>query len=138
MKPMNAIMLMLALTLALSACNTSKMAFQNSTIVPAARGNVHVKKDRNQNYTIDVSVQNLAEPQRLTPARDLYLVWMESDRRTTKKLGQINTSSGTFSKALKASLTATAIDKPYRVFITAENNADVSYPTGTVVLTTSL
>lgn len=135
MKPINSISILLLFTLVINAC-TPKMTFQTSSVVPAATGNVDVSKDKNKNYVINVNIANLAEPQRLTPSKDVYLVWMESQGSTAKKLGQISPSSGTFSKALKATLSATSVDEPSRVFITAENNADIQYPQGEVILTT--
>ena len=115
----------------LASC-TPKMSFTTSSIVPAATGEVKVKKDKNKNYVINVSVQNLADAKRLTPAKDTYVVWMESGKDSAKKLGQLKPAS----KSLKASLNATETTEPTDVFITAEDNADVQYPDGQVVLTT--
>ncbi len=136
MKTINATVALLGMLFVLGAC-TPNMKFANSTIVPGATGNVGVRKDRNQNYTIQVSVVNLAEPQRLSPPKDLYLVWMESDGNLTQKLGRITTKSGLFSKAMKADLSATTTLRPNRIFISAETNPDVSIPEGPVVLTTN-
>ena len=135
MKTINSLALILFLALALGACS-SKMTFQNSSIVPAATGEVKVKKDKNDNYQITVNVANLAEPQKLSPSRDVYIVWMDSNRNLIKKLGQIKVGSGMFSKALTGELTVTESEKPDRVFITAENNADTMNPSTEVVLTT--
>jgi hypothetical protein len=108
------------------------MNFATSSILPAARGEIGVKKDKNNNYVIDVRVQNLAEANRLNPPKETYIVWMESNRNSAKKLGQIRPTS----KALTGKLTATETTQPDDIFITAEDNADVSYPNGQVVLTT--
>jgi len=135
MKTINSLALILFLAITLGACS-SKMTFQNSSVVPAATGDVKVKKDKNDNYQITVSVANLAEPQKLSPSRDVYIVWMDADRGLTKKLGQIKVDSGMFSKALTGGLTATESEKPNRVFITAENDADTMRPSSEVVLTT--
>jgi len=135
MKTINSLALILFLAITLGACS-SKMTFQNSSIVPAATGDVKVKKDKNDNYQITVNVANLAEPQKLSPSRDVYIVWMDSNRNLIKKLGQIKVGSGMFSKALTGELTVTESEKPDRVFITAENNADTMRPSSEVVLTT--
>ncbi|MEZ0486852.1 hypothetical protein [Fibrella aquatica] len=135
MKTIQSITAILLLTLILSACGR-KMNFINSTIVPGATGQVAVKKDKNNNYVINVDVLNLAEPNRLSPPKDVYVVWMETGRGAAKKLGQINPKSGLLSKARKASLNATSTTDPSRVFITAEDNIDVSYPGGQTVLAT--
>lgn len=135
MKILKFIAILFLATFEMSAC-TPNMKFLTSSVVPAATGEVKVKKDKNENYAINVNVLNLAEPQKLTPAKDKYIVWMEDGKNPVKKLGQIDSSSGTFSKALKGSLSATSVAEPTKVFITAENNAEVTYPTGEVVLTT--
>ena len=125
------------LTLTLVACGSSKMTFENSSIVPAATGEVKIKKDKNENYAIDLTVNNLAEAKKLTPSKELYLVWMEDGKNPVKKLGRLDPSPGTFSKSLKGSMTALATTKPTKVFLTAEDNAEVAYPTGEVILTTN-
>ncbi|GAB3766916.1 hypothetical protein GCM10028817_50990 [Spirosoma pomorum] len=112
------------------------MSFLDSSIVPSATGEVNVKKDRNNNYAIRIRIANLAEPQKLDPPKSTYIVWMESGREPAKKIGQITTSTGLFSKALKAELNATETEKPDRIYITAENDASVQYPDGPTVLTT--
>lgn len=115
----------------LGACAPS-MTFQTSSVVPAATGNVKVKRDKNQNYVISIDVQNLAPADRLTPPQRTYIAWMESDRNTIKKLGLLEPSS----KSLKASLTTTAVNDPNRVFVTAESSPEIQYPGGTEVLAT--
>lgn len=131
MKPIKTIAHSLFMVVALSSC-TPKMTFLNSTIAPAATGGVSVKKDKNNNYVLNVSVMNLAEPKQLTPAKETYIVWMESDESSVKKLGQIAPRS----KALKGELKTTSTDKPKEVYITAENDANTTYPNGDIILTT--
>ncbi|GHB78297.1 hypothetical protein [Persicitalea jodogahamensis] len=135
MKTNISIALLFFIALTLGACS-SKMTFQDSSVVPAASGDVKVKKDKNNNYQITVNVANLAEPKKLTPSRNVYIVWMDSDRSITKKLGQIKVGSGMFSKALTGEINVTEAEKPDRVFITAEDNADTMSPSTEVVLTT--
>lgn len=117
------------------SCST-KYAFSNSTIVPAAAGSVKVKKDNNNNYRVRLKVKNLAKPQNLTPAKDVYVVWMDTDRNGVKNIGQLKTSSGIFSSALKSSLQTVSALEPRSFFITAENVSSVQYPNGIVVLRT--
>ncbi|MEJ7829333.1 MAG: hypothetical protein WKF91_14080 [Segetibacter sp.] len=107
-----------------------------STMVPAAQGKVKVKKDNNNNYKIDVSLVNLAPPERLQPPYSTYVVWIETAQNGTQNIGQLNSSSGLLSKTLKANLDAVSPYKPIRLFITAENNGAIQYPGATVVLST--
>ncbi len=120
----------------ISSC-AKKINFQTSTVVPAARGTVKVKKDDNQNYVINIDIFNLAEAKRLPSNEQIYVVWMESNNQYVKNLGQINSSTKMLSKKLKASFEGVSSVKPTKIFITAENNSGVQYPGNELVLTTN-
>lgn len=113
-----------------------KVSFLNSSIVPAARGDVKVKKDNNNNYHIQVSLSNLAEVSRLQPPKQSYVVWMESGDEKAVNIGQINSSSGMLSKRLKASFETVSSSKPNKIFITAEDDVKTQYPGEQIVMTT--
>ena len=66
------------LELNLLSC-ASKFYFNQSSVVPAAEGMVKVKKDNNNNYSISVIVNHLAEPDRLQPPKKVYVVWMATN-----------------------------------------------------------
>jgi hypothetical protein len=121
--------------LLLNSCS-SKNAFLSSSVVPAARGYVKVKKDNNENYLIHLNVDYLAESSRLTPPMDTYVVWLENKQEQTKNIGQINNNNHSTAKNMKASFDTVSSSDPIRIFITAENDATVSYPGSPVVLTT--
>jgi hypothetical protein len=125
----------LALAFYLSSC-AKKIVFQPSVSVPAATGKVKIKKDGNNNYSINLDIQNLAEANRLTPPQNVYLVWIMTKESGIKNIGQIKSGTGLFSGKLKASLEAVSPYKPTRVFITAERNNDILYPGNQEVLTT--
>jgi hypothetical protein len=120
----------------IQAC-ARKITFHNSSVVPAAEGSVKIKKDNNNNYKIDLNVIRLADPKRLSPSKEVYLVWIDTENNGTKNIGQLKTSSGMFSQALKSSLNTVTPFKPIRIFITAEDNATVLYPGSQVVLNTA-
>ena len=115
---------------------SKKASFLNSSIVPAARGTVKVKLDNNKNYAISISLNNLAEPERLTPSKVAYVVWMMDEKGEVKNLGQIKTSIGVFSKVLKASFETVSLTKPTKILITAENDITVQYVDKDIILTT--
>ncbi len=120
-----------------TSCN-KKIAFLNSAVAPAATGDIQIKTDKNNNQSIKINIVNLAEPGRLTPPRQMYMVWMETDQAEIKNLGQIKTSDGTFSKALKASFQTVTTFKPVKIFITAEDDANALYPNYESILTTEV
>lgn len=105
--------------------------------MPAARGYVKVDRDDNENYVIQIDIVNLAEAKRLEPTRNTYVVWIETDEQMPKNIGQLNSSSSTFSKTLKASFKSVSSSKPTKVFITAEDDENTQYPGTQVVLSTS-
>jgi hypothetical protein len=106
-------------------------------MVPGAEGEVKVKKDNNNNYHIEVNVVNLADSKKLTPSKNTYVVWIETNDKGSKNIGQIHSSSSMFSKAKKASITTVSPSKPIKVFITAEDDPNVETPGEQVVLTTA-
>jgi hypothetical protein len=135
----NTILMIVTAAIALfsfSSC-ARKISFQTSSVVPAARGDVKVKKDNNNNYSIQISLNNLAEPKRLEPAKNTYVVWMETSDNVTKNIGQINSSTGFLSNKLKASFETVSSTKPTKIFLTAEDDASIQYPGTQVIMTTN-
>jgi hypothetical protein len=128
-------LLVLAIIIALPSCSR-KMTFQNSRVVPGATGSVKVKKGNNNNYQVEVKTLNLAKPGDLTPAKTVYVVWMNTEENTVRNIGNIESSSGILSQTLKGGLKATATSKPTSFFITAENDGNIQYPGDQVVLRT--
>lgn len=120
----------------LQSCSSTKYNFSTSPVVPAAEGSVKVKKDNNSNYSIALDVKRLAEPKRLTPAKEMYIVWMETEENGRKNIGQLKTSSGLFSSTLTSSLKTVSTFKPTGFFISAEDDANIQYPGGQTVLST--
>ena len=125
----------MAIVLMMSSC-ASKSQFLTSSVIPAARGYVKVKKEKSQNYRIRVNLDYLAEAERLDPPRKTYVIWMESNHNSTKNIGQINSGKGFMSNNLKVSFETSSSYKPDRIFISAEDDGTVSYPGSPIVLTT--
>ena len=129
------ILLMSVLAFLFTAC-AQKITFLNSAVVPSAEGTIAIKKGNNNNYNIDLNVKRLAEPSRLTPPKNVYVVWMETAERGVQNIGQLSTSTSTFSNMLSSSLKTVSPHKPTGFFITAEDDAEGNYPGMTVVLKT--
>lgn len=123
------------LIFSLNSC-ARKVSFLTSTVVPAAKGTVKIKKDHNNNYHIRILISNLAQPDRLQPPRKTYVAWIVTSQGITKNIGQINSSTSLFSKKLKASLETVSSFKPTKIFITAEDDPNVQFPGTQVVLST--
>lgn len=123
------IILLLVMT-SLESC-TEKIPFLTSSVVPAAEGWVKVKEDRNNNYTIELNVTRLADPQRLTPPKNMYVVWIDTEQNGQQMIGQLN-----MSKSLNGSIKTMTPHKPIGIFITAEDDINAKYPDSQVVLRT--
>lgn len=126
-----------ATTLFLFASCSKKISFLTSSVVPAARGDVTVKRDKNKNYVIALDISDLAEVNRLQPAKETYVVWIETDSQIVRNVGQIKSSTSLLSKKLRASFETVSSYQPYKIFITAENNPSAPYPGEQIVLSTN-
>lgn len=120
----------------IASCSSSE-PFLNSSVVPAATGNVKVKKDGNQNYVIKVQIDDLADVERLQSSKDTYVLWMETERGNNENLGQLISSTSFLSNQHVASLETVSSFKPVRFFVTAENGIDVRNPDSVEILKTN-
>lgn len=121
----------------LSSCS-NKVMFNTSRVVPAAEGFAKVTKDDNGNKMITIEIKRLTQPTRLNPSRDLYVIWMETKDNGLRNIGQLRTNSGFFSSTLKSNFSTITPFSPKRIYITAENSADIVRPTGVTVLSTDI
>lgn len=120
----------------LSTSCSKKIFFLTSAEVPAARGTVQIKMDKNNNNEIDIQITELAEVSRLQPAKQTYVVWLITDQNITKNIGQLVSEKSGLSKTLKASFKTVTALKPTKIFITAENEPNSQYPNEPILLTT--
>ena len=129
------LLLMIVVLFSINSC-TKKIAFLTSSVVPAARGDVKVSKDKNMNYVIQVHISELAEVSRLSPPKQTYVVWMITDQNDIKNIGKINSKMGGLVKQLNASFETVSDLKPNKIFITAEDDASVQFPNSQIILST--
>jgi len=114
-----------------SSCST-KAQFLSSAVVPAAKGTVQVSKDSNKNYVIKIKMRDLAGSERLTPPKNTYVIWLITSDNRARNIGQINTAS-----SLNADFETISSFQPTKIMITAEDEANVLYPSNSdIVLTT--
>jgi hypothetical protein len=129
------LLLFLVLSLALSQIFSScskKIQFENSNIVPAARGSISVKQDNNKNYKITLDISYLAEPERLQPPKKYYVVWLSSEQNQIPlNIGQIIGTS-----KLHVKFESVSSSKPKKIFVTAEDDATTQYPSRYIVMET--
>lgn len=137
-KPARVFLPFLAILMLLTFGSCSRREnFQLSTVTPAARGFVRIKKDRNNDYNIKIKISDLAEVVRLQPPASTYVIWLVASDSSVKNIGQIKSSKRTFSKNLKGYFETVSSVNPKRIFITAETDGTVQYPNTEIVLTTN-
>jgi hypothetical protein len=107
-----------------------------SSVVPAARGDVQVTRDKNNNYVIKIELSNLAEVERLQSSKKTYVAWLVTDEEVTNNIGLLKSSTGFMSKKLRASLKSVSSAKPIKIFITAEDDPNVQYPGNQIIIST--
>lgn len=114
-----------------------KTASLSGSMIPESNGNVQVKRDVNSNYVIQINLSDLENVKNLTPAKEAYVVWMVSDQKRAKNIGQIEGANSWLSKKSKASFEATSAVRPTKIYITAENDITVQKPGKQIVWSTS-
>jgi len=112
----------------MTSCATTTVTFPVSDSVPAADITAQKKQDNNNNFTIEVTAKNLAEARRLNPPRNNYSVWIVTDNGLTKNIGQLSNRNAR-TAVLKTVTPFNARD----IFITAEDQGDLQYPSGTEI-----
>ena len=100
-----------------------------SSLVPAAEGKVNVDKDQNGNFKIKVEVHHLAKPANLSPAATNYVVWIQARGKAAENQGLLKVNND-----LDGDFETTTRYEAFDVFVTAENNANASFPSATEVL----
>ena len=125
--------LFLCLTVMFSSC-AKKIVMSNMGIAPAAQAYAKVKKEKSNNYNVQIKATNLAPSMNLNPPKKTYVIWMVTDDNGTKNIGQFQSSSSLLSNALKGSIKTITPFKPFSFFITAEDDAAINYPGITVIL----
>jgi hypothetical protein len=115
---------------------TRKINFLVSAVVPAARGTIKVTRDQNKNYVINIKLADLAEVERLQPSKNMYVVWMLTEKDATVNMGQVISSEKGLEKKLAVNFRTTTVFKPSKIFITAEDDAAIHYPEGQTILST--
>ncbi len=108
------------------------MFFDRSWIVPRATARIIVKHPDDQRYEIIIKMRRLMPPEQLKTPKHSYVVWMDAGKDGIKNIGQLKVTSEDRRDVLRAETPF----RPEKIFITAEDNADIQTPVGQVVLTT--
>ena len=100
---------------------------------PAANATINVKKGDNGNTALDIKAQALAPPSSLTPAENVYVVWIAPPDQAAQNHGQLRVNSHE-----QGELHTETPYKRFHVFVTAEQNAQVQEPMGPRILSADI
>jgi len=116
---------------ALTGCATKTVILPPSQEMPAAEGEAKLSRDDNGNTVVQLKVKHFAPPQRLTPPKAVYVVWLETPDHELRNLGQLKVD-----KNLEGKLMAVTPYEVFQLVISAEDSPNVSEPGSQVVLRT--
>lgn len=114
--------LIAVVALFLGACS-KPIIFPISQTVPSADIQMTVKTDKNKNYKIELNAQHMAGPERLSPPKNVYVVWAVNETGRSENLGRL-----VINKKRQARLETTTAFKPFYIVITAEEQGNVLVP----------
>ena len=100
-----------------------------ASIVPGARAEVVIGKDKNGNTRLKMTVQHLANLENLTPRASAYVVWLQERGGNSSNQGQLKVD-----KNLKATFETVTPLKSFDVVVTAEQDLRAKDPSGPEVL----
>jgi hypothetical protein len=124
--------LALAIVMSLAGCAATRtsVALLPTSEERAAMGKVDVSRDRNANTRVNVAVDHLAPPDRISPTATAYVVWAQPiEGGAPQNLGGL-----VLDKNLAGKLDTTTPLLDFNLWITAEPGARVEAPTGPTVL----
>lgn len=118
-----------AALLAAPAHAEKKVEMQTASIVPGAEGRAVLEHDRNKNIQVTLEVRHLARPESLSPARETYVVWIQPEGQQPVNSGVLRVND-----ELKGDFRTTTPYKKFDLFVTAEESATTSSPSGPEIM----
>ena len=100
-----------------------------SNIVPGASAELEVAKEKNGNVQIDLKATHLAQPGRLTPSANAYVVWFQKEDSQPQSQGELRIGDD-----LKGELKSTTTLHNFKVLVTAETDSQTKFPSEQVAL----
>ena len=108
----------------MTSCATV-VKFPVSTVEPAADISAKIKKNNQNNYVIEITANYLASVERLSPPKKMYVVWMVTSENGINNIGQMKNEN-----AQKMKLQTISSFEPKEIFITAEDEGNITIPSG--------
>jgi len=108
----------------ITSCATV-VKFPVSTVEPAADITAKIKKNNQNNYVIEVTANYLASVERLSPPKKMYVVWLVTSENGINNIGQMKNDN-----AQKMKLQTLTSFEPKEIFVTAEDEGNITFPSG--------
>jgi len=112
-----------------AAYGAKKYPMTAASMVPGARAEVAIGKDKNGNTRLKMVVEHLANLENLTPRASAYVVWFQERGGISQNQGQLR-----MDKNLKATFETGTPLKSFDVFVTAEQDSRTKDPSVPEVL----
>jgi hypothetical protein len=111
----------------------SKIVMSSSQSVPASKGLIHATHDSNNNTKLEMNVYHLAQPGALTPSAATYVVWLQPENGAPQNKGELK-----IGKDRNGGLTIVTPLKRFAIYVTPEQSAQATEPTGEHVLSSNI
>lgn len=110
-----------------------KVQMMAGTATPGANATITIRKGSNGNTALDIKAKNLAPPSSLSPAENVYVVWIQSPDHTPQNEGRLRVN-----QKEQAEIHTSTAYKRFKVIITAEQNAQTREPMGSRILSADI
>jgi hypothetical protein len=117
--------LVCVLLFALAAWGQEVRQLTVSPALPAASGTMGISHDTSATTYIAIQAKHLAKPEQLHPAKTAYVVWVQPPGEPPQNHGVLEVDD-----KQEAKYSTTIKTNNFDVFVTAEDNAKTSQPTG--------
>ena len=131
MKSLNLVVSVLIIFVLVSCGSSQK--FPVSQVAPAAEITADVDKDKNGNYVVEIKSKYLVSPDKLTPPKNVYVVWARTATGDIVNLGLLQTTASDVS-----TLKTTSPYEPVELIISAEEDGTVNMPSGVEISRTNV
>ena len=99
--------------------------FPVSDVAPTANIVAKIKKDKQNNFEIAIITNYLSSAERLSPPKKIYVIWIKTKENGLSNAGQLKIENGK-----KNTLKTLTSFEPLEILITAENEGNVTFPSG--------
>lgn len=127
--PRIALLILVAISLGFAGKCSKSIDMRVAPGFPAATGKVKVSKSKNGNTVAELTVKNLAPPERLTPPRRYYVVWIQPPGQFPENRGQLS-----LNKKLAGKKSVTTPHRDFDMYVTAEDTTTGVTPAGPEVM----